>query len=1114
MSRRQRLALIVGFGLAVRAHAAEVYTPKATWAQTLAATRSAWLATPAGAQGAAEPGFEPFDTGPMPGNGPAKHIVLDVHGVRTLRLMGEIVEGVANCQIWGEPKLVAADGKETRLTDLTPTSVVLGWGSLLRNANWQNHPLIVAGQTFGWGYWIHANSEMRFDLGGRYTRFETWAGEDADRAVGQLRFKVAAGEPPALPDFVAQLAAAWPQSTGWLLDDLGSSGLCNWLSARPDARLERDLLSRMAPAAEVARLLDAPAGDARWLALYARAARARQIHRVADTLAGPSRAALAAECDALLAGEAEPEDSRWEDLLGCAEQSADRDRQWASLQNDLRRRAELARLAPETYRPEALIAPADRDPLDIVLRRTAALRADQQRLGADPAAAGAALDDLTKKAAAVPLTDAAGRRALFDAVCAARDRLARANPLLDFSSILFIKRHRSIYEHMCDQYYGITARPGGGLFVLDDAFGDHPRPRDLLAGRTVAGGRLAGQPLLGGVGQSARLSWDGYSRLSGDETLGGSFLSPMLADDGRTVYFAYCECRGDRLQHFHTDATRGHWDEGRCYHLFRCGLDGSGLTQLTDGTFNDFDPCPLPNGRVAFISERRGGYLRCGRACPNYNLYDMAADGGEVNCLSFHETNEWNPSVTADGRIIYTRWDYVDRFGCTAHMPWVTTLDGEDSRAVHGNFAPRQARPDMELDVRAIPGSEDFVATAAPHHGQAFGSLVVIDPRVPDDDKMAPVKRLTPDAGFPESQGGPQCYGTAWPLSPDYFLCVWDPAARGDYGLYLIDSFGNKTLLYRDPEIGAMRPIPVRSTQRAAPPVLHPDRPQATLVAHRDPVKPGDPGQGVMAVLNVYDSLKPWPAATHIAAIRVIQVLPMTVPSGGPPHENGVRIATAGDSVNVARWVLGTAPVEADGSACFTVPANRELYFQAIDDQGLAVQSMRSATYVRDGERQTCAGCHDSRYRAPARGRAEAAALLRDPSELTPDVDGSKPFSYPRLVQPVLDRACVACHQQTKAPNLGREPITNHWYASYNTLVKYGFTDYGNGLTTTPGRFGARASRLWQMLEGGHHGVQLSAEERHRLALWLDCASNFYGVYEKEGGEAQLRGEIVAPTLQ
>ena len=203
-------------------------------------------------------------------------------------------------------------------------------------------------------------------------------------------------------------------------------------------------------------------------------------------------------------------------------------------------------------------------------------------------------------------------------------------------------------------------------------------------------------------------------------------------------------------------------------------VDGTGLEQLTDGTWNDFDPCWMPSGRIAFITERRGGYLRCGRVCPTYTLYDMAADGSDIRCLSYHETNEWHPSVAHDGRIVWTRWDYVDRHGCTAHMPWTTTPDGRDPRPVHGNYAPRQSRPDMELDVRAIPESRKYVATAAPHHGQAFGSLVLIDPRTPDDDGMSPVRRITPDVGFPESQGGAEAYGQAWPLSEDYYLCIYD----------------------------------------------------------------------------------------------------------------------------------------------------------------------------------------------------------------------------------------------------------------------------------------------------------------------------------------------------
>jgi hypothetical protein len=228
-------------------------------------------------------------------------------------------------------------------------------------------------------------------------------------------------------------------------------------------------------------------------------------------------------------------------------------------------------------------------------------------------------------------------------------------------------------------------------------------------------------------------------------------------------------------------------------------------------------------------------------------------------------------------------------------------------------------------------------------------------------------------------------------------------------------------------------------------------------------------------------------------------------------------VASAGDSVVPVRHVLGTAPVEEDGSAYFRAPANKELFFQALDQDGLAVQSMRSATHLHEGEQLTCVGCHEPKSRVAESPGSVPLALRREPSRLKPGVDGSNPFSYPRLVQPVLDRHCVECHAEhaDTAPNLGREPLVRNWYASYHSLVRqHGFHNYGDGYRTTPGRFGARASKLYALLEKGHYDVKLSDEELHRLTLWLDSTSMFYGVYEREGGQAQLRGEIARPTLE
>jgi hypothetical protein len=843
---------------------------------------------------------------------------------------------------------------------------------------------------------------------------------------------------------------------------------------------------------------------------------------------------------------------------GAAYPAGEEDRQFAMLAHDLAHRQAFALVADQTFRREALILDADRDPLDVVLRRTEALAADLRRLPQAPdlRTLQSQLAALRAAADRTSVDSQPARRALFDRTCRLRRTIALANPLLRFRDILFIKRQRSCFNHMCDQYYGIAQRPGGGLFVLADAFGPRPVLRDVLADSTVECGRLRGRQLSGGPRKSWNLTLDYFGNLSGDATQGGSFLAPELSYDGRTIAFAYVECLGGREHLIHTDARRGHWDQSRCYHLFSVGLDGRHLRQLTDGTFNDFDPCWMPSGRLAFVSERRGGYLRCGRACPTFTVFDMHADGADIRCLSYHETNEWNPSVGHDGMILYTRWDYVDRNAMVAHHPWVMTPDGRDPRAIQGNYTPRPSRPDMELRVRAIPGSHRLVATAAPHHGQAFGSLVVLDPRVQDDDQMSALKRLTPDVGFPESQQGTESYGEAWPLSEDYYLCSFDPVhvpalnpaglgcpgdpgtgypkepklrtpnPKGFYGLYLVDSFGNKELIYRDPEIGCHHPVPIMC--RPLPPVV-------PEVARPTPAV--EPAEASVGVINVYDSATRWPADTKITALRVYQVFPQPLPSNVTPH-TGLPIPNT-YSVNIARAVLGTVPVERDGSAHFVLPACREVFFQALDERGLAVTSMRSATQFLPGEKATCRGCHEPRHYTPT-AKANALALQRAPSRLQPDVDGTNPFSYPRLVQPVLDRFCTACHQQQaaqKAPPLDRTLVKfpgwreTQYYTSYLSLTtKFGFYNYSsigplkwNDRTvwtdpkfnqTYPGQFGARASKLYQILEQGHYGVRLPPDAMHRLTVWLDSCSLFYGVYEEQGQQAQLRGDVVRPSLE
>ena len=814
---------------------------------------------------------------------------------------------------------------------------------------------------------------------------------------------------------------------------------------------------------------------------------------------------------------------------GAAYPEGEADRQWAFLTYDLTQKTRFASFAPEVFCAEALVTGTDRDPLDVLLRRTAALLADVRTLAGcrDLAAEQRDLDAVRTQAADVKPENPADRRALFDRLLPVRRRIAFANPLLDFGELLFIKREvRGVMEHCCDQFYGQQQRSGGGLFALSDPFGTKPALRDVLADTRVASGRLKGQTL----------SFGTRAAQGGD---GGSVLSPAVSYDGKTIVFAYVEGSGSRRHISHLNhAQDGHWERDFCYHLFSVGADGSRLDQLTDGTFNDFQPCFTPAGRLAFISERRGGYLRCGRRCPTFTLFDMATDGSDIRCLSFHETNEWSPAVTHDGMLLWTRWDYVDRHGCVAHMPWVTAPDGRNPRPVHGNYSFRSKRPDMELDLRPIPGSHRFVGTAAPHHGQAFGSLVVIDPRVEDDDAMAPVRRFTPDAGFPESQKGSQTYGTPWPLNENYVLCAYEPAEVKDaaskhvFGLYLVDQFGNKELIYRDPGIACLSPLPRRATP---PPPVIPEQ--------RLRLRPGEQGTATVAIADIYKSQQPWPEGTVIHALRVWQIYPLSVASAEVTHNIGLQLPEGYDSINLARVVLGTVPVEKDGSVHFTAPAGVELFFQALDTNGCAVQSMRSATAFVPGERMSCQGCHEPKTGAPERTPSAAPmAMRRPPSAIAPGPEGSKPFSFPRLVQPVLDSHCVGCHaEKIKAVQAGQKtpprldnavtelPVkgwmnkTTRYTRSFLNLAEpYGFTHYGSNrdwnspkfYRTTPGAFGARASKLYALLRGGHHDVKLGADELSRIVIWLDSVCQFYGVYEKAGGEAQLAGGLAEPTLQ
>ena len=774
--------------------------------------------------------------------------------------------------------------------------------------------------------------------------------------------------------------------------------------------------------------------------------------------------------------------------------------------------ADAAARAAQAADRSAATLPGDRDPLDVVVRRTRALYEDL-RTQADLAEAGARLAALEREAQGTAVDAADARLELFRRAQELRRAIALANPLLrPITRLLFITREALPPDefnggnHMCDQYFGFHATlhgttQGNGLYVLENPWSAAPVARNLLENAVIEAGARKGQKL-------------------GN----GGFLGPDVSFDGRQILFCYTDGEPQIRQ----------WNEKTTFHIFRCNADGSGLVQLTDGCVNDLDPCWLPNGRIAFISERRGGFGRChGRPVPSFTLHTMFEDGTDIVRLSPHETNEWQPSVDNSGMIAYTRWDYVDRGFNQAHHAWTTFPDGRDARAINGNtHASLRTAPMMQMDVRAVPGSPKYVAIAAGHHTEARGSVLLIDPTVADDDAMAQVRRVTPDQLFPEAEyyfdRGSAAYASPWPLSEKYFLCVYDGNANAQYGsidtgkrryaITLLDVFGNKIPLYAHPQISCLSPMPLHARPR--PPVLtHGSlvgRPRLESGEKPEPVPPERlPKTAKVGLINVYNTRRDFPEGTKIAALRIWQVLPKTTPKADHP-----RIGLG--SQKGAKLVLGTVPVEADGSAYWEQPVNVPVLFHALDEKGRAVQGMRSVAYAAPGETLMCNGCHDQRV-GSARTPPKAAplAMTRAPSKIQPEVEGTNPFHFSRLVQPVLDAKCVSCHgekREGKAPDLRRGDFAknkDYWFDSFSNLrpyVKfYNPADWTEPYTV-PGQFGARGSKLLAMLEAGHGKVKLTDEEQRRLAIWMDSNGLFHG-HEQEL-LAQAEGKIVPPVME
>jgi len=740
---------------------------------------------------------------------------------------------------------------------------------------------------------------------------------------------------------------------------------------------------------------------------------------------------------------------------------------------------------------QSLIWDSDRDPLDVALRRTEALLNDLSLKPKAPDLRGYVkrFNDIKLRAAATGLrkSAAAQRQSLYLETRALGRKLAFDNPLLDFNEIIFISGNigtGGFWQHM-----GFNNSWGGnGLYVLSN-WKTAPALRKVLKDSYPIPGTTNS-----GIFQGFHLNYD-------------------LSYDAKTVYFG---------------ARWGQDVWGATYpcRIMKASIDGSQCIPLTFATCNSGYPCVLPSGRIAYASQCHRKGDRCEGT--STTLYSMKDDGSDSYEISWHETPEYFPVVTNDGMIAYGRWDYVDRSFQAAQHLWVCWPDGRDSRSPHANYPYPQYtvdggcyhdgrcdRPSSEQWIQTIPGTTGkYMAIAGTHHNNGPGTPILIDVNIPDDNKMSQVKIITGCLPMEDESclnPNPVCntrpnYVTPWPLSEDYYL-VSDTKA-----ICLLDKFGTKEIIYQAPDnvIGVgyiASPKPLRP--RTRPPVLS----MQTWQGERAGLS--DHKRAVMSVMNVYQSDFTWPAGVKVKALRIIQITPRKTDEGwlaGHAYEAGNMVhAGYGQEAGrvITRAVLGTVPVEDDGSAYFEAPVGKEFYFQAIDDRGLAIQSMRSGTYVHPGEHLSCAGCHEDKWKAvPVTGVPKA--LQRLPSKITPEVDGSCPVNFYRLVNPVFENKCLPCH---KSQNKGLQSFKYddlrdkvYWQdAKWAGLARQG------GHRSLVMRVGALESPMGKKLLATHT-ARITAEELHRVTLWMDANSMRFGAFHDTA--AQLSGQVVWPYLE
>lgn len=563
------------------------------------------------------------------------------------------------------------------------------------------------------------------------------------------------------------------------------------------------------------------------------------------------------------------------------------------------------------------------------------------------------------------------------------------------------------------------------------------------------------------------------------ESESGVVRDPEISFDATKVIFSYRANRDD------------------CYHIYEMSIDGTDLKQLTfaEGV-SDIDPLYMPDGDIVFTSTREPKYCMCNRHIMG-NLYSMESDGANITQIGGSTLFEGHAALLNDGRLIYDRWEYVDRNFGDAQGLWTVNPDGTKHAIYYGN---NTNSPGGVIDPRAIEGSNLIASIFGSCHDLAWGAFALID-RSKGVDGEAAVEQIWPESSrerigkgnwdaFKPVQGR---YEDPFPLSDRYFLISRTIEYSGDkkMGLYLLDRNGNEINIYSG-EQSAFDPIPLKARFK---PVVIPSKRDFT------------DSTGLFYVQNVYEGTHMEGVAKgDVKYMRVIESPEKRTWTQGFWQGQGTLAPGMNWSSFENKRILGTVPVEEDGSAYVEVDAGKYVYFQLLDKDKKMIQTMRSGTMVMPNETNGCIGCHEDRLTVPTNSANTPLALKSGKPHKMEGWNGEiKKFSYIEEVQPIFDKNCMKCHdfdsnEGKPSGGLVLAGDRNPWFnASYINLYvggKLTLIGAGPAAHQEPRSWGSSVSKLAKVVESNHHDIDLSREDIETIFTWLDLNGVYYRHYD------------------